>query len=351
MQTIFSSISAIGGKSYGIIIYYQSNILYCQISNASVNDLTSYSTTSLFNTWNLITFTRKAGSSSKLYINGSLVSSNSLTNNPTYPNNTVPSIGAADYNGTHANQYFCANGTKIDSVNIWNKELTASEVSELYNSGNGAQYIGDNFYKPTTNDVLLVNNGTAQGGLTYVPGKVGTAFNFNGTNAYVSLPTSSFNNLTGDFSVSCWFKTNTVSGNQMIFSNFAYNGGARKGFYIVLSSNTIGCWLANEPTYSQLFYTSAVVSINTWYHLSVTRESSVVKIYINGTLIFTDTNGIPLSYVTTLTSIGAYTHGAPSPITSYFNGSIDAFNIWQKALTQAEVTELYNSGNGKQYPN
>ena len=85
--------------------------------------------------------------------------------------------------------------------------------------------------------------------------------------------------------------------------------------------------------------------------MSVTRESSVVKIYINGTLIFTDTNGIPLSYVTTLTSIGAYTHGAPSPITSYFNGSIDAFNIWQKALTQTEVTELYNSGNGKQYPN
>jgi len=82
----------------------------------------------------------------------------------------------------------------------------------------------------------------------------------------------------------------------------------------------------------------------------VTRESGVVKIYLNGTLLATDTNAIPLSYVTTLTSIGAYTNGL-TPILYYFNGNIDAFNIWQKALTQSEITELYNSGNGKQYVN
>jgi hypothetical protein len=33
-----------------------------------------------------------------------------------------------------------ANGTKIDTFNIWNKELTQSEITELYNSGNGKQY-------------------------------------------------------------------------------------------------------------------------------------------------------------------------------------------------------------------
>jgi hypothetical protein len=29
---------------------------------------------------------------------------------------------------------------KIDSVSVWNKSLTATEVTELYNSGNGKQY-------------------------------------------------------------------------------------------------------------------------------------------------------------------------------------------------------------------
>ncbi len=198
------------------------------------------------------------------------------------------------------------------------------------------------------NDSFGSNNGTAVGGLTYTTGKIGNAFNLNGTNSYVSLPNSANQfNFTGDFSVSCWFKTNTVSGNQMIFSNLAYNGGNRRGYYIVLAGNTIGCWLTNHPQYQE-FYTSGVISTGTWYHLSVTRESGVVKIYLNGTLLATDTNAITLgNYVTVLTSIGAYTNGVST--TSHFNGQIDALNIWQKSLTQSEITELYNSGNGAQY--
>jgi hypothetical protein len=30
---------------------------------------------------------------------------------------------------------------------------------------------------------------------------------------------------------------------------------------------------------------------------------------------------------------------------------MDGLSVWQKELTQVEVTELYNAGNGKQYPN
>jgi len=198
------------------------------------------------------------------------------------------------------------------------------------------------------NDSFGSNNGTDIGGLTYTTGKIGNAFQFNGTTSYVSLPNSANQfNFTGDFSVSCWFKTNTVSGNQMIFSNLAYNGGNRRGYYIVLAGNTIGCWLTNHPQYQE-FYTSGVISTGTWYHLSVTRESGVVKIYLNGTLLATDTNAITLgNYVTVLTSIGAYTNGVST--TSHFNGQIDALNIWQKELTASEITELYNSGNGAQY--
>jgi hypothetical protein len=33
-----------------------------------------------------------------------------------------------------------------------------------------------------------------------------------------------------------------------------------------------------------------------------------------------------------------------------FNGSIDEVGIWSRALTSSEVTSLYNSGSGRQYP-
>ena len=35
----------------------------------------------------------------------------------------------------------------------------------------------------------------------------------------------------------------------------------------------------------------------------------------------------------------------------YYNGILDEIGVWDRELTSTEVTELYNSGSGKQYPN
>ena len=336
--------------TYGNNIYF--DVYYSgvyQVPNSAYVRLQANNTLTN-NAWNHVTITRKNSTSSKIYINGSLVGSNTSIQNPATPTAAItPTIGVLSSVGVgNPLSSYAPNGTKIDALNIWTKELTASEVSELYNSGNGAQYIGDNFYKPTTNDALNTHNGTAQGGLTYGVGKVGTAFVGNGTNGYVSLPVNNFN-FTGDFSISCWFKTSTVSGNQMIFSNLMYNGGARKGYYIALVGGAVEVMLANQPSSTQLIATTSVISINTWYNIVLVRESGVVKIYLNGTLLITDTNAISLSYITTTPSIGAYTNGVTT--IWHFNGIVDALNVWQKSLTQSEITELYNSGNGKQYPN
>ena len=89
-----------------------------------------------------------------------------------------------------------------------------------------------------------------------------------------------------------------------------------------------------------------------WYHIVVTRKASTgTKIYVNGTLNVSNTSTINPNYATTqYTTLGA-TQYQPSTTTYYFNGKIDAVNVWDKELTSTEVTELYNSGNGKQYPN
>lgn len=187
------------------------------------------------------------------------------------------------------------------------------------------------------NDSLGAYNGTAQGGLTYVSGQSGDAFSGNGTTSYVSLPNDSFN-FTGDFSISTWINTPTTAGNQMIFSNMMYNGGARKGYYISLVGDAVEVWLVNQPTFSQYILTSSLISINTWYNIVVTRESGVVKIYVNNSLIATDTNAITMGYISTSPAIGAYTNGLP--ISRYFNSKIDELNIWNRALTSTEITEL-----------
>jgi len=98
------------------------------------------------NNWYHIVITRKKGSRSRIYMNGSLVQSNSNTSDPIISSTYYPNIGHFQYlstNGANTATYhglYMASGSKIDSVNIWTKELTTDEVTQLYNSGNGVQY-------------------------------------------------------------------------------------------------------------------------------------------------------------------------------------------------------------------
>jgi hypothetical protein len=84
----------------------------------------------------------------------------------------------------------------------------------------------------------------------------------------------------------------------------------------------------------------------------VRKVGQTPKIYLNGVLLsgsytLGNTSILPGYTGSTLCKIGALTSGA----TTYFSDNKqDGTAIWNKALTQSEVTELYNVGNGKQYP-
>jgi hypothetical protein len=322
-------------------------------TNPPVNLLTNnYLTT---NTWYHIVVTRKFSTSTKIYINGVLSTSNSSTNNPAL-SLAYPSLGAVQYD-SNLYTWYLSNNSKMDAVNIWQKELTQAEITELYNSGNGAQYITNDFYKPTTNDALNTYNGTAQGGLTYGVGKVGTAFQFNGSNAYVQLPNNSLN-LTGSFSISFWVKLNNVATTYDYFvSNLNLVGSAYGYGFGVYREFTNWVFQINGGDKFIIYrHSSGSLNNNQWYHVAVCKSSTSTNMYINGTLVSTTkatVGPVPTPVETfnpTYTSNQpCYIGGVPGSIFS--NGAMDAVNFWNKELSASEITELYNSGNGKQYPN
>ena len=94
------------------------------------------------NAWNHVTITRKNSTSSKIYINGSLVGSNTSTQNPATPTSAItPTIGVLSSVGVgNPLSSYAPNGTKIDGLSVWNRELTSADVTELYNAGAGKQY-------------------------------------------------------------------------------------------------------------------------------------------------------------------------------------------------------------------
>ena len=97
----------------------------------------------LLGTWIHVVAVRKNNTSSKIYINNVLKTSNTDTVNPVYytgVNLTTPTIGNVKMPNGVQDGYYAYNGSKIDEVNVWNKELTSTDVTALYNGGTGKFY-------------------------------------------------------------------------------------------------------------------------------------------------------------------------------------------------------------------
>ena len=339
-------------KGWNVFVY--NNKVYFRIWNSgSASDCVQ---TSTFTTgqWYLITVTKK-GSSQKLYINGILESTNNSALTPNYSSPNFPTIGTSwyytGYNSVGYDYSYCWNG-KIDGVTTWNKELTSDEVTQLYNVGTGAQYPFSSQTLPSAKNQFAIDNGTLMNGCTLTDGKIGKAFTFDGVNDYVALPDNSLN-FTGDFTTSFWFYANAFSGQDSFVTCENWVSPNDNGWYIYHYQGNLGFSVYNGTNVTG-WKTSTTITTGTWYHVVVVKNRSVSpKFYINGALVDavlrhgTDTTLNP-GYVTTqYCSLGTDRY-AVSTAHAYLNGKMDGVNVWQREITQSEVTELYNSGAGKQ---
>lgn len=212
------------------------------------------------------------------------------------------------------------------------------------------------------NDSLATYNGTAQGGLTYSGGKSGNAFTFNGSNAYIALPTNSMN-FEQSFSVNSWVYSSVSLANKYlpILSSVQADSWFNNptGWWFEIYGNEVRVYILNHTnTYNATTYAYVPgFGTSTWINVTFTRGvSGSTKIYINGTLLATNTNPINPVYALGTTGNIVPTIGnlyVPSKTDYHYAPSgtkIDEVTVWNKELSSTEVTELYNSGNGKFYP-
>lgn len=205
-------------------------------------------------------------------------------------------------------------------------------------------HTGDN----TPNDALGVANGTLTNGATYATGKINNGFSLDGVNDYVDLgAVSAYNFGTSDFSISFWINWGASGPNKAIFSIGGY-ATTDLSLSIYANSDKISVWRrASGGSYSLIGDTTAgTININTWYNVVLRRNGSTIDVFINNTK-YTLTTGASYSLgnSTGTCMIGENGYGL------YYQGKVDELGVWSRALSDSEVTELYNSGSGKQYPN
>jgi hypothetical protein len=147
------------------------------------------------------------------------------------------------------------------------------------------------------------------------------------------------------YSISAWVK----------IPAFGFDGGACA---IGSSSNNNSPAIVTSLGTTYFFYgvngagdcnpaTSAdALGLDTWYHIVGTSDagSSTCKWYLNGTVVSEDSFSDLIG--TDELQLGAYdARSLPT-----FSGDIDEVGVWNRALTGAEITSLYNAGAGKTYP-
>ena len=183
------------------------------------------------------------------------------------------------------------------------------------------------------------------------------ALDFDGTNDYVAADnvTSNLDSSTGlPFTVSVWAYPDTaVSGTTACCSKreaiFAFNktGNSDENLNIL--------YFAQDGS-TQKFYhhgsgdnnytgSSNTFESGQWHHIVMVVDSSGNgKLYINGGQESTWSSGTNTSV--NKFSIGQEYDGTGSTASDFFDGKIDEVAIWNVVLSAADVTALYNSGNG-----
>jgi len=269
----------------------------------------------------------------------------------------------------------------LDEASIWNKELSSSEINNIYNSNTpnnlttlsfsenllGWWRMGDNDTHPTLTDNRQINKKTSifptigdlsnendgtMTGMNIIDIKLDSpdetyckfSIEFNGFGDFVtSGNVLDFDNANNDpFSVSFWVKTTDHSGyivSKMTSLPLGYG-------VFINSSGEVQFELVNNLNRIDV-NTSTIVDDGNWYNVITTydgsQDASGVTIYINDTAPSLTTTNNSISTDTTVNSanfnINGRTDGA-STITS----RITEVSIYNKELSPTEVSEIYNSG-------
>lgn len=202
-----------------------------------------------------------------------------------------------------------------------------------------AYYTADN----TPNDALGTYNGTLTNGATYATGKINQGFSFDGVNDYVLTSPNMALNTSTQHTYACWVRPSAVYSTKFFMS---LSDGIRNSSLGHINNGQLAFFRGSVE--AQVLSGFSMV-INTWYHVCVVYKgngiSGNVLFYVNGSLVSTQTLGI------THTNNKPLTIGSSTVPSLFFDGILDECALWNRQLTASEVTELYNAGAGKQYPN
>jgi len=252
-------------------------------------------TTASLGTWNHIAmvYTNSSGNIS-LYLNGVSVASATKSGTPQNSVTSTVNIGAVQntyYNGYISNLRVL-NGTALYTTTftpsttpltaITNTQLLTCQSNRFVdNSTNNAT--------PTIIGTPSVQRFNPFGASTaYSTSVIGGSGYFDGNGDYLTVPDASALDFgTGNFTMEAWVYATSLANNPFLMHKSTGNG-SNTGWFFEIGPGAV---YFGPGTSSGTFatFSSSAISTNNWFHIAVTRVSTTIQCFVNGTSIGTST--------------------------------------------------------------
>ncbi|CAA6826569.1 MAG: Unknown protein [uncultured Sulfurovum sp.] len=246
------------------------------------------------------------------------------------------------------NNYSFYNGN-LDDLRIYNRALNETEIQELYalkqqdpidlEEGLVAHY---EFEGDANDSSGNGNHGTEYGGVSYVDGVIGQAGSFDGVDDHIEIDSNVGDN-EQTLSVSVWAKTSDLSNDWGMIVGREYSGSNVNDVWSIKQHlNSVGVQVLESD--SSEYYNEVQIN-DSWQQLGFIYNGNEKKLkaFKNSKIIYSlDVLQGSLNSDNLLKLfIGTY-----ATKNYYYNGHIDDLRIYNRALSESEIQELYKLGGG-----
>ena len=198
---------------------------------------------------------------------------------------------------------------------------------------------------------INTNDGTVNGATLTADrfGNANKAYSFDGVDDFIQIPNTNLMNGQNGISVSAWCQIIGYNGQicpdcyQYIVSKGSDASTGHFGIKFSQNPNSFDFFTAmNNFQTNGYVYSNGSYPIpqSSWHNLILFYDNQNVKVYVDG--IFKNSIPYTLSYIPNSDPILVGKH-LLSSFPYFTNGKIDDIGIWNRALTQQEITGLYNA--------
>jgi hypothetical protein len=286
--------------------------------------------------WTHVAMTyQNSGIGLNFYLDGKL---RSTTPSVTWVNDTNPFVIGADRTGSTYSNLFQGN---IDIVRFDNA-LSDVEIDALFHDGAVsaraiAKFPGENHVRDTVSGF----DASAQNGVTFTPGILGNAFQLDGTDDYLRIPSNQALE-PSHFAMDAWVYFDAVPTARATLVSKSLGAGAENSYSVWYEAGQLHYGISDGATASNsIAFTPA---IGVWKHIAVTFDdlNNQLALYIDGQLLSTLNTTRSIGYSESDVMVGADENA--NSVSGFFPGRIDQLRFFSTSLEAATIAQLYREG-------